>query len=380
MYRSPDYDVSMGEVERYHRQQILPGIGSAGQERIAAGHVVIVGLGALGCAVADHLARAGVGTLTLIDRDIVDRTNLQRQSLYTERDAGEGLPKAVAARHRLTEVNSEITIRAHIADLTAANVDALLFGSREVARPDVVLDGTDNFDTRYLLNDIAVRDGIPLVYGGVVGTRGMQMTIRPGVTPCLRCLFERPPMPGTQPTCDTAGVLGPVVAIVAGCQASDAIRLLLGDGDAISETLLEFDLWAGRRRRLDLAEARRADCPCCGRHEYEFLARNPDNQWAILCGQRAVQIMPASDTSDGGDREPGGDIRGLLDLDALATCLAAAGEVEARPFMLRFVPHAERAEAGGCLTITVFRDGRAIVAGTTEPDRARSVLAKYIGV
>lgn len=365
---------------RYHRQQILPAVGEEGQARLAASHAAIVGLGALGCAVADHLARAGVGTLTLIDRDLVDRTNLQRQCLYTEQDAAEALPKAEAARARLAAVNSEITLRTHIADLTPANADALLFGGchgsaaalggcpvSRPAGPHIFLDGTDNFETRYLLNDIAVRDSIPLVYGGVVATRGMQMTIRPSETPCLRCLFEDPPDPGTQPTCDTAGVLGPVVAIVAACQAADALRCLLGRGDQITPTLLEFDIWAGQRRRVDLASARRDDCPCCGLGRYEFLGREPGGDTLSLCGQNAVQIRPA-----GPDRPP-------LDLEALARRLAPAGEVDVRPFMLRFSPPGEQAEDGGCMALTVFRDGRAIVTGTTRPERARSLYARFVG-
>ncbi|VAX41908.1 Molybdopterin-synthase adenylyltransferase [hydrothermal vent metagenome] len=363
---------------RYHRQQILPGIGTEGQARLAASHAAIIGMGALGCAIADHLARAGVGTLTLIDRDLVEFTNLQRQVLYTEADATEALPKAEAARARLAAINSEITIHAHIADLTAANADALLAG--DVTKtdqrragdtpPSILLDGTDNFETRYLLNDLAVRDSIPLVYGGVVATHGMQMTIRPGVTPCLRCLFEDPPAPGTQPTCDTAGVLGPVVAIVAACQAADAMRCLLGQGEKIPQTLLEFDLWAGQRRRIDLAGARREDCPCCGRGEYEFLSRESASDTLSLCGQEAVQVRPGG----GG----GGEGR-ALDLSALAVRLASAGEVDARPFMLRFTPRGEQSETGGSMTLTIFRDGRAIIAGTTSPERARSLYARYVG-
>lgn len=345
---------------RYHRQEILPGVGPDGQERLSRSHAAIVGLGALGCVIADHLARAGVGTLTLIDRDLVDRTNLQRQSLYTERDAADALPKAEAARRRLAEVNSQVALRPHIADLTAANADALLH-----PRPDVLLDGTDNFETRYLLNDLAVRDGVPLVYGGVVATRGMQMTIRPGATPCLRCLFEQPPPPGTQPTCDTAGVLGPAVGIVASCQAADALRLLLGHGEAIPPTLLEFDLWSGRRRRLDLAATRRDDCPCCAHRRFQFLDRAAAAATTSLCGQEAIQISP------GRRGEP-------LDLQALAARLARSGAVDARPFMLRLTLAAE--SGTGAQTLTVFRDGRAIVAGVTSPEQARALYARYIGI
>lgn len=348
----------MSAPSRYHRQEILPGVGPQGQARLARAHAAIVGLGALGCALADHLARAGVGTLTLIDRDLVDASNLQRQSLYTEADAAEALPKAEAARRRLGAINSTIDVRAHIADLTSGNAEALLPGGAEV-----LLDGTDNFETRYLLNDLAVRDGIPLVLGGVVGTGGTQMTVRPGESPCLRCLFEDPPAPGTQPTCESAGVLGPAVAIVAACQASDAIRLLLGRGAHIAPTLLEFDLWAGRRRRLDLSGARRDDCPCCGGRRFVFLesaAARP----AALCGQEAVQV-------------PGGG--GAIDLAALAERLRPAGEVTARSYMVRLSLAAEVGESGRPVGLTVFRDGRAIVSGTALPDRARAIYARFVG-
>jgi adenylyltransferase/sulfurtransferase len=348
---------------RYHRQEILPGVGPEGQARLASSHAAVVGLGALGCAIADHLARAGVGTLTLIDRDLVDATNLQRQCLYTEADASEGLPKAEAARHRLSAVNSQINLRAHIADLTARNADALLIPD-QARRPDILLDGTDNFETRYLLNDLAVRDGVPLVYGGVVATRGMQMTIRPGAGPCLRCLFEDPPAPGSQPTCDTAGVLGPVVAIVAACQASDALRCLLGQADRIPPTLLEFDIWAGYRRRVDIGGARRDDCPCCGRRRFDFLAGAAGSEAVGLCGQRAVQVSPGA---------------GSIDLVALGARLATLGPVDARPFMVRFSVPGEQGEHGECLSLTVFRDGRAIVSGTGRPERARSLYARFVG-
>lgn len=356
----------MTGVGRYHRQQILPGVGADGQARLGSSHAVVVGLGALGCAIADHLARAGVGRLTLIDRDLVDRTNLQRQGLYTEQDAAEHLPKAEAARRRLAQVNSEIEIIAHIADLVPGNADTLL-GTAAGSGPDVVLDGTDNFETRYLLNDIAVRDCVPLVYGGVVGTRGMQTTFRPGHTPCLRCLFEDPPSPGSQPTCDTAGVLGPVVAIVAGCQSSDAIRLLLGQGDSIAPSLLEFDLWAGHRRRIDLEAARRENCPCCGFREFMFLQTGSASQAVSLCGQEAVQVSPGKPSDTG------------IDLVALRRRLAAATETRVSPYMLRVLVPGEPGENAGGLALTVFRDGRAIVTGTTQPERARAIYARYVG-
>ncbi|HZW08725.1 MAG TPA: ThiF family adenylyltransferase [Phycisphaerales bacterium] len=352
------------QPSRYHRQEMLPGVGPEGQAALRAAHAAIVGIGALGCAVADHLARAGVGRLTLIDRDLVERTNLQRQMLFDERDAAEAAPKAEAARRRLSAINSSVEVVAQIADLTSRNAERLILSD---GPPGVIIDGTDNFETRYLLNDFSVKHGIPYVYGGVVATRGMQMTIRPGATACLRCVFEQPPPPGSQPTCDTAGVLGPAVAIVGACEASDALRILLGHGHAIPPTLLEFDLWSGRRRRIDLSRARRDDCPCCGKRDFEFLARGSGSAGAALCGQRAVQVQPP---------EPAG----RLDLDAVARRLEPHGPVRSHPHMLRCSLTSEEAEGGGQLELTIFRDGRAIVRGTTLPDRARSVYAKYIGV
>ncbi|MBK7405134.1 MAG: ThiF family adenylyltransferase [Phycisphaerales bacterium] len=354
----------MTPPSRYHRQQILPGVGPDGQAALRAAHAAIIGVGALGCAVADHLARAGVGRLTLVDRDLVEHTNLQRQTLFTERDAAEALPKAIAARGRLAEVNSEITLVAHIADLSPRNAESLLLQSNP---PDLLIDGTDNFETRYLLNDLAVKHAIPFIYGGVVATRGMQTSILPGATPCLRCLFEQPPAPGSQPTCDTAGVLGPAVAIVGACQASDALRVLLGHADRIPPTLLEFDLWEGRRRRIDLAGARRPECPCCGQRRFEFLEARGSEPATSLCGQQAVQVWP--------NQSPGAGI----DLAALAERLLVVGEVESRGYMLRCSLSGEEAEDGTRMVLTIFRDGRAIVKGTGRPERARSIYARYIG-
>lgn len=347
---------------------LLPGFGAAGQQRLLAAHAAVVGVGALGCAAADLLVRAGVGRITLIDRDVVELTNLQRQTLFDESDAAEGLPKAEAARRRLSRINSRIDVVAEVADLTARNAERLL--SLRSGGPGVLLDGTDNFETRYLLNDISVRHGIPYVYGGAVGTRGLEMAVIPQPKeseqrrPCLRCLFEDPPAPGTAPTCDTAGVLGPVVTAVAAAQAADAIRVLLGLGDEVPAGLLEIDLWAGVHRRLNVGGAR-PDCPCCGLGKFEFLDGRGAEAMA-LCGQDAVQIAPAS------------EIR--LDLGALAERLAPHGEFkQLGGFLVRGVLRAGRPESGGSLGLTVFADGRAIINGTARPEIARAVYARYIG-
>src|SRR5262245_61898797 len=276
----------VSDFSRYHRQMLRPDIGGEGQRRIGEGRALVVGVGALGCGVADQLARAGVGSLTLLDRDLVDWTNLQRQTLYEEEDARQALPKAEAARARLSRVNSQIEITGLVRDLTSTNAEATV----EAAKPDVIVDGTDNFETRYLLNDLSVMHGIPFVYGGAVGTRGMAATFVPGRGPCLRCIFEEAPPPGTTPTCDTAGVLGAAVMIVASCEAVDAIKLLIGRTDLVSTTLLDFDAWnLENRRRLDISKSKRADCPCCGQRRFEFL-EGGGGESATLCGQNAVQV------------------------------------------------------------------------------------------
>jgi adenylyltransferase/sulfurtransferase len=303
--------------------------------------------------------------LRVIDRDFIETSNLQRQVLFDERDVAEGLPKAEAARRRLAAVNSAIRIEAVVADFNAGNAERILrdlLGGMPVApHRHVLLDGTDNFETRYLLNDLAVKHGIPYCYGGVVGTRGMQMTVVAG-GPCLRCIFETPPSPGSQPTCDTAGVLGPVVSVIAACQATDALKLLVARPDLTSKTLLELDLWNNERRRLDISNARRPDCPCCGERRFEFLSIANRTATAALCGQNAVQVYPYSS----------GESR--LDLVALAERLRSHGAFEVGRYFLR----GELADSGQ-LGLTVFPDGRAIVRGTDRVDVARGIYAKFVG-
>lgn len=356
----PPPDSSADPMSRYHRQVILPGIGVEGQRRLAAAHAAIVGCGALGCAIADTLARAGVGRLTLIDRDLVEITNLQRQTLFDEKDAAGLTPKAEAARARLDAVNSAIEVRAVVADLTGANAERLLFDAG--AKPGVLLDGTDNFETRYLLNDLAVKHGIAYCYGGVVGTTGMQFTVLPGSPdrPCLRCLFPESPAPGSAPTCDTAGVLGPAVAVVAACQSADAIKILTGHSELVAPSLLSFDLWSNERRRLGLAGTRRGDCPACGLGRFEFLDGERGGGTAALCGQDAVQVSPSASTP--------------VDLERLADRLGAVATVTRTPFLLR----ARVPEQGG-VDLTVFRDGRAIIKGVRGADQARAVYARWVG-
>jgi len=343
-------------AHRYARQTLLPDIGNAGQDRIGASHAVVVGCGALGCASADLLVRAGVGRVTLIDRDVVDPTNLQRQSLYAEADEGE--PKAEAARRRLSAVNSSIEIVAHASDLTPENARRLTEGA------DVLVDGTDNFETRFVLNDLAVERGVPYVYGGAVGTRGMAFAV-PAANeraaeglPCVRCLFPEPPPPGSQPTCDTAGVLGPVVAMVGAYQAGEALKLLVGRTDLVMRSMLDFDPWHGERRRLDLRGTRDAACACCGERRFEFLNAERGGGAATICGRDAVQVSPAGEAT--------------IELGALHAKMTTVGDFTLGPFTIRGV-------LPDGVTLTVFRDGRALIQGVTDPARARAIYDRVIG-
>lgn len=345
---------------RYHRQMLLPEVGELGQDRLARGRVLIVGCGALGCAQADMLARAGVGHIRIVDRDVVEPTNLQRQTLYAEADLGKA--KALAAAERLHAVNSGITIEPIAADVTSEN-------ARELARDaGVIVDGTDNFETRFLLNDVSVMLGVPYVYGGVIASRGMAATFVPGggphATPCLRCVLPEPPPAGSVPTCDTAGVLGPAVMIVAAQQATDALKVLLGRHDLLSGTLLEFDLFGNTRRRLRLADlvGDRSACRCCGQGRFDFLDGGLAAAAQALCGRNAVQVTPP----------PGARV----ELGALRERLSAHGPCALVGPLLKADVDGGAKRYG----LTIFPDGRAIISGTDDPAEARSVYARLIGV
>lgn len=334
------------ERDRYSRQIVFPGIGAAGQERLLTSTAAIVGCGALGSFQAGALARAGVGRLILVDRDYVERSNLQRQWLYDEADVAEALPKAVAAARHLAAINPEVDVIARVADLTPSNIEELL------AEAAILLDGTDNFETRYLLNDYAVRRGVPWIYGAAVGSYGLTMPVLPGRTACLECVFPTPPT-GAQPTCETAGVVNAVTSLIASLQVADALKLLTGGEPAARLTTV--DVWSGEIRQVR-QPAPDPECPACGRREFHHLEgrRRPP---ISLCGRNAVQIH---------DRDR------PLDLADLAKRLEPLGEVRANEFALRFViaPY----------ELTVFPDGRAIVKGTQDPALARSLYARYVGV
>jgi len=353
--------------DRYHRQRILSEIGERGQAHLRAGHAVLVGIGALGCITADMLARAGVGTITLIDRDIVDATNLQRQSLFTENDAREGTPKAEAARARLNAVNSAVDIRAVIADVTPARAEELIF-SRQAPPPTAIVDGTDNFETRYILNDVSVKRSVPLVYGGAVGTRGTVAALVPGTTPCLRCLAPSPPKPGTVETCDTTGVLGPVVGIVASMQSAEAIKILSGNIGAVSGALVSIDAWRGEFRTVALRGTRDPACPCCGAQKFEFLESRSASGASVLCGRHTVQVTPSTHGRS-------------VDLMAIESKLGAAALTMRTDSLVRATLDAERTEdAGHPVVVTVFADGRALISGIASPERARAIYARYVGL
>jgi adenylyltransferase/sulfurtransferase len=345
-------------MSRYHRQTLLPQIGEAGQRRLTDGRVLLVGCGALGTVIADQLVRAGIGWLRACDRDVVETSNLQRQVLFDESDAAGELPKAVAAARRLGQINSGVTVDARVVDVHPGNVEELAGAAGPGPRVDLVLDGTDNVETRYLLNDVAVKHGIPWVYGACVGTTGRVMAVLPGATACLRCVFPEPPGPGELPTCDTAGVLGPAAAVVASLQSVAAIKLLVGDRAAVAEELLTLDLWANRIRSVSTADARRDDCPACGRRRFDFLDRDASSATS-LCGRDAIQVRPTNPS-----------VR--LDARAVAERLGGVAAVEV-------TPHFTRARLPDGVALTVFPDGRAIVKGTTDPARARAIYARYVG-
>lgn len=340
-------------VERYSRQILFSGIGRAGQERLRESRAVVIGCGALGAMQAEMLARAGVGWLRLVDRDFVEESNLHRQVMFEERDAFERLPKAIAAAARVERINSEIEVDARVKDVNYANVEDLIGDAA------VVLDGTDNFETRYLLNDAAVKLNKIWVYGAAVGSYGVQMTVLPRVTPCLRCVFPDAPAPGTMPTCDTAGVILPIIAAVAAYQVAEALKVLTGQTDKLHGRLLQFDVWENRTAQLHLGRPA-PNCPTCAEGRYEFLSARGGQLAVSLCGRNAVQVAPAPSPAPV-----------ALDFAALAARLSRSGEVSYNRYLLKFA-------AEGC-EMTVFPDARSIIKGTADPALARSLYAKYIG-
>lgn len=335
-------------TSRYAKQILFGGIGPAGQERIAQSSVTIVGLGALGTVMAEQLGRAGVGHLRLIDRDFVELSNLQRQTLFQEQDAHERLPKAVAAANRLRSINSEIKVEPVIADMTPRNVEELLAGSH------VILDGTDNLETRFLLNDACIKLGLPWVYGGALGSTGSTMTIVPGMTPCLRCLIDHAPPPGAMASCDTEGVLAAVTGVVASIESAEALKLLTGHTPRSS--LLNVDVWERDFRELEVE--RRPNCPACVAHQFDYLEGERTAWTTVLCGRNSVQIVPPEEHD--------------IDLLGLQRRLATIGVVSYNGFLLSLQVQDRE--------IVLFPTGRAIIRGTTDEAEARTLYARYVGI
>ena len=336
--------------ERYSRQILFPEIGKAGQAKLLNSRVLIVGCGALGASHAEMLSRAGVGKLRIVDRDFVEFTNLQRQTLFRESDAAERLPKAVAANKRIAEINSEIEVESLVVDVNNSNVESLTDGC------DVVLDGTDNFQVRYLLNDACVKHTKTWIYGAAVSSYGTTMTVIPGETPCLRCIFDEIPDAGSAPTCDTAGVIMPIIASISAVQVSEAIKLLVGDVGSLHRSLIQIDLWQNDWRKIKLA-GRDPDCTACGRREFEFLDAEAVEFSAVLCGRNAVQIAPPRPTT--------------IDLKKFAEDLSNISDIKSNEYLARFTV--------GENEITVFSDARAIIKGTDDIAAARSLYARYVG-
>ena len=340
------------ELDRYARQVQYPHLGAEGQRRLLASRVLICGCGALGTVLANTLARAGVGHLRIVDRDFIELNNLQRQVLFDEEDIAAALPKAVAAAEKLRKINSAIEIEAVVADVDHTNIESLC------ADVDMILDGTDNFETRFLVNDVAVKHGIPWVYGGCLGADGQTITILPGETPCLRCVIPEPPPPGESPTCDTAGILAPIINVIASLEANEALKILSGHRDAVSRAWTIIGLWDNTVRQVDIsAQRREGECPACGRGEFPWLEGHRGSHTAVLCGRNAVQLTFPK-------REP-------LSLEALAEKLDPVGRVTQNGFLLRLSVDGYQ--------LTVFPDGRAIIGGTDDIATAKTVYARYIG-
>jgi adenylyltransferase/sulfurtransferase len=332
---------------RYSRQILFPGIKPEGQRKLSAARVTIVGCGATGSCVASLLGRAGVGHLRIVDRDYVEPSNLQRQILFDENDAAESLPKAIAASRKISAFNSEVSVKAEVADLTPENVDALL------GEADLILDATDNFETRYLINDFAVKNNRPWIYAAAVAAYAVTMNVLPGETACLSCIFPAPPQ-GAVETCDTAGILNSAASLVASIQATEALKLLVGATEKLRRTLLSFDLWSNDRAEIAAGHPR-PDCPTCGRHEFVYLAGKGRAQ-ITLCGRNSVQIHER--------HRP-------VNFTEMTARLQPHGQVKHNDFVLKFWKEPYE--------LTLFPDGRAIIKGTTDTAIARSLYARFIG-
>jgi len=337
--------------ERYSRQTLFSPIGKDGQEKIRGKHVLIIGAGALGSGSAEMLTRAGVGELTIVDRDYVEESNLQRQQLYTEQDVALKLPKAAAAKKRLQEINSDVTIHAVIGDANPEKLAELAVGK------DLILDATDNFETRLAINDISQKCKIPWIYGACVGSYGMSFTIIPGKTPCLNCLLKKLPIQGM--TCDTVGVISPAVGMVVSHQVAEALKILVEDWEAVRPAFVSFDLWRNQYSSIKVGKAKDESCLSCGEDPtYPFLEAENQTKSTVLCGRDTVQVRPPKPLE--------------IQLDELAKQLGALGyTVKGNPYLLSVEMKDER--------VVIFKDGRALVHGTKDMTAAKTLYNKILG-
>lgn len=353
-FHTTDLATQRSSLDRYSRQMRFEGIGLEGQVAIRQSKVLLCGCGALGTVLADTLTRAGVGMIRIVDRDFVDLSNLQRQVLFDEQDVRDHLPKAIVAANKLGKVNSDVAIEAHVADIDWRNIRELATGV------DLILDGTDNFEVRFLINDVSLELGIPWVYAGCVGSHGQTMAIFPHESACLRCVIEIPPDPGQTETCDTAGVLAPAIHMVTAIQSATALKILAGRKDLVAPKMTIVDVWDGTFRQMNLAKLReKSNCPACVQGARDWLNGKQASQSVVLCGRNSVQISPPSPIN--------------LSLDSLAERLSTFGAVARNPFLLKLTINDPNCE------ITVFRDGRAIVQGTDDIGVARGLYARFVG-
>jgi len=340
-------------LERYSRQVLLQYIGEDRQKILMGSTAVVIGCGALGTVSAGYLVRAGIGQIKIVDRDFIEENNLQRQVLFDEKDISENLPKAIAAQRKLQLINNQVKVEGIVADVNYSSIDELTKDA------DIIIDGTDNFETRFLINDYCVKSSVPWIYGACIGSRGVMMSIIPSKTPCLRCVFETMPQAGTTPTCDTAGVIGPIAGIIASFQVAEAIKILIEDYASVNKSLLEIDVWETKLRQIDISELKDiSNCPTCKIHNYEFLEAESGIMTTFLCGKNAVQVMHRNS--------------GNIDLRQLEQRLRSIADVSCNDFMLKFKVknHA----------FTVFSDGRAIITGTADSSIAKGLYSKYLGM
>jgi sulfur carrier protein ThiS adenylyltransferase len=336
-------------TNRYSRQLLFSPIGEKGQQALRQKHVLIIGAGALGSGNAESLVRAGVGKVTIVDRDYVDWSNLQRQQLYEETDVTNQLPKAIAAKQRLHAINSDVEVEAHVLDVTVETFTRLIQGV------DIILDATDNFDTRLMINDLSMKYTIPWIYGACVGSYGLSYTILPHETPCLSCLLESIPLGGM--TCDTVGIISPAVQMVVAHQTTEALKLLVGDREALSNKLVSFDLWKNEFSRLHVQNCKNNHCTSCGENPtYPFLAEEKQTKSAILCGRDTVQL-----------RLPNKDI----DLEHYANILTKQMNVTVNPYLLSFEVEENK--------LVLFKDGRVLVHGTKDMTKAKTLYHRFFG-